>query len=114
MQKPERKIWTAGLLYGETYICGVLSVRGMEIDISRSEVDRICMTQMIMIQMTVVLAMPLKVMFPKQVVKSSSLSSADNWLELAMEEDEETILKRVEAKIAASSSTSFKRYSPPG
>ena len=46
---------------------------------------------------------------PKQVVKSSSLSSADSWLELAMkEEDEDTVLERVEAKIAASSSTALK------
>ena len=46
---------------------------------------------------------------PKQVVKTSSLSSADSWLELAMEkEDDETILTRVEAKIAASSSTALK------
>ena len=29
---------------------------------------------------------------PKQVVKSSYLSSADSWLELAMEENEETVL----------------------
>ena len=46
---------------------------------------------------------------PKQVVRTSSLSSADSWLELAMEEeDDETILSRVEAKIAASSSTALK------
>ena len=46
---------------------------------------------------------------PKQVVRTSSLSSADSWLELAMEEeDDETILTRVEAKIAASSSTALK------
>ena len=50
---------------------------------------------------------------PKQVVKSSSLSSADSWLELAMEEeDEDTVLERVEAKIAASSSTVLKGIPP--
>ena len=49
----------------------------------------------------------------KQVVKTSSLSSADSWLELVMEEeDEETILTRVEAKIAASSSTALKGIPP--
>ena len=51
---------------------------------------------------------------PKQVVRTSSVSSADSWLELAMEEeDEETILTRVEARIAASSSTALKCI-PPG
>ena len=50
---------------------------------------------------------------PKQVVKTSSLSSADSWLELTMEEDDdETILTRVEAKIAASSSTVLKGIPP--
>ena len=50
---------------------------------------------------------------PKQVVKTSSLSSEDSWLELAMEEeDEETVLNRVEAKIAASSSTALKGIPP--
>ena len=45
----------------------------------------------------------------KQVVRPSSLSSADSWLELAMEkESEETILGKVEAKIAASPSTALK------
>ena len=49
----------------------------------------------------------------KQVAKTSSLSSADSWLELVMEEeDEETILARVEAKIAASSSTALKGIPP--
>ena len=50
---------------------------------------------------------------PKQLVKTSSLSSADSWLELAMEEeDEETVLQRVEANIAASSSTALKGIPP--
>ena len=50
---------------------------------------------------------------PKQVVKSSSLSSADSWLELAMEEkDEDTVLERVEAKIASSSSTALNGIPP--
>ena len=50
---------------------------------------------------------------PKELVKTSSLSSADSWLELTMEEpDEETILQRVEAKIAASSSTALKGIPP--
>ena len=49
----------------------------------------------------------------KQVVKTSSLSSADSWLELTMEEeDEDTILARVEAKIVASSSTALKGIPP--
>ena len=49
----------------------------------------------------------------KQVVKTSSLSSADSWLELTMEEgDEETVLARVEAKIAATSSTALKGIPP--
>ena len=50
---------------------------------------------------------------PKLVVRTSSLSSADSWLELAMEEeDDETILSRVEAKIAASSSAALKGIPP--
>ena len=50
----------------------------------------------------------------EQVVRTSSLSSADSWLELAMvEEDEETVLRKVEAKIAASTSTALKGISPP-
>ena len=45
----------------------------------------------------------------KQLVRPSSLSSADSWLELAMEEEsKETILGKVEAKIAASPSTALK------
>ena len=41
------------------------------------------------------------------------LSSADSWLELTMEgEDEETVLARVEAKIAVSSSTALKGIPP--
>ena len=50
---------------------------------------------------------------PKQVVRPSSLSSADSWLELAMkEESEETILEKVKAKIAASPSTALKGIPP--
>ena len=50
---------------------------------------------------------------PKQLVKTSSLSSADSWLELAMEEpDEETIFQRVQAKIAVSSRTALKGIPP--
>ena len=49
----------------------------------------------------------------KQVVRPSSLSSADSWLELVMEEEsEKTILGKVEAKIAASSSTTLKGIPP--
>ena len=50
----------------------------------------------------------------KQVVRTSSLSSADSWLDLAMvEEDEETVLRKVEAKIAASTSTALKGIPSP-
>ena len=49
----------------------------------------------------------------KQVAKSSSLSSADSWLELAMEEEsEESVMERVEAQIASSPSTALKRVLP--
>ena len=49
----------------------------------------------------------------KQVVRPSSLSSADSWLELAMEEEsEETILGKVKAKIAASPGTTLKGIPP--
>ena len=49
----------------------------------------------------------------RQVVTPSFLSRADSWLELAMEEEsEETILEKVEAKIAASSSTALKEIPP--
>ena len=55
----------------------------------------------------------LKREFSKQVVRPSSLSSADSWLELAIEEEsEETILGKVEAKIAASPSTALKGIPP--
>ena len=49
----------------------------------------------------------------KQVAKSSSLSSADSWLELAMEEEsEESVMERAEAQIASSSSTALKGVPP--
>ena len=49
----------------------------------------------------------------KQVAKSSSLSSADSWLELAMEEEsEESVMETVEAQIASSSSTALKGVPP--
>ena len=45
----------------------------------------------------------------KQIAKSSSLSSADSWLKLAMEEEsEESVMERVEAQIASSSSSALK------
>ena len=49
----------------------------------------------------------------KQVAKSSSLSSADSWLELAMEEEsEESVMERVEAQIASSPGTALKGMPP--
>ena len=49
----------------------------------------------------------------KQVAKSSSISSADSWLELPMEEEsEESVMERVEAQIAYSSSTALKGVPP--
>ena len=57
---------------------------------------------------------PLRDRVSEQVVRTSPLSSADSWLEVAMvEEDEETVLRKVEAKIAASTSTALKGIPSP-
>ena len=105
-------ILTDGLPCRKIYTCGVLLVIGLEVGVPKDELedlydsddydsDAYCDSQ------------APEDNVPKQVVKTSSLSSADSWLELAMEEeDEETVLKRVEAKIAASSSTALKGIPP--
>ena len=74
----------------------------------------ICMTQMIVIQMFLVIASPLEIEFLSKLSGPAPCLGADSWLELAMvEEDEETVLKKVEAKIAASTSTALKGIPSP-
>ena len=58
----------------------------------------ISMIQMIMRKMDYCIGNLFEGSQSKQVAKSSSLSSTDSWLELAMEEEsEESVMERVEA-----------------